>query len=120
MAEQQPEHVWRVGLCASSSRPHDQIPCLARSEREIAIMEQHESFIRWLSPRSDELSRLQAERGEVVTAVRKDAVFDASIEFIGTLTGMRPPPIEVAPPEVFKPFRDFAEKVCQIFGGEAQ
>jgi len=50
------EHIWRVGLCASSSRPHDQIPCLARSEREIASMEKHGSFIRWLSPRSDELS----------------------------------------------------------------
>lgn len=63
MAEQQPEPVWRVALCASSSRPHDQIPCLARSEREIKTMEQHESFIRWLSPRSDELSRLQAAGG---------------------------------------------------------
>lgn len=48
-------------------------------------------------------------------ASQKDAVFDASIEFIETLTGMKPPPIEVAPPEVFEPFRVFTEKVCAIF-----
>ena len=50
-----------------------------------------------------------------VTAAQKDEVFTASIEFIGTLTGMQPPPIEVAPPEILKPFRDFTEKVCSIF-----
>ena len=48
-------------------------------------------------------------------ATQKDAVFDASIEFIKTLTGMEPPPIEIAPPEVLKPFREFTEKVCSIF-----
>ena len=48
-------------------------------------------------------------------ANQKDAVFDASIEFIKTLTGMEPPPIEIAPPEVLKPFREFTEKVCSIF-----
>ena len=48
-------------------------------------------------------------------AVKTDAVFAASIEFIGTLTGMKPPPIEIAPPEVLKPFNDFTEKVCAIF-----
>lgn len=56
------------------------------------------------------------ERAQQVAA-RKDAVFEASIDFIGTLTGMRPPPIETAPPEIFKPFRDFTEKVCSIFSG---
>jgi hypothetical protein len=50
-----------------------------------------------------------------VTAAQKDEVFTASIEFIGTLTGMQPPPIEVAPLEILKPFRDFTEKVCSIF-----
>jgi hypothetical protein len=48
-------------------------------------------------------------------ATQKDAVFDASIEFIKTLTGMEPPPIEIAPPEVLQPFREFTEKVCSIF-----
>jgi hypothetical protein len=48
-------------------------------------------------------------------AVKTDAVFAASIEFIGALTGMKPPPIEIAPPEVLKPFNDFTEKVCAIF-----
>ena len=51
---------------------------------------------------------------EQIAAAKKDEVFAASIEFIGTLTGMTPLPIEVAPPEVFKPFRDFTEKVCSI------
>lgn len=58
----------------------------------------------------------QGERAQQVAA-RKDAVFEALIDFIGTLTGMRPPPIETAPPEIFKPFRDFTEKVCSIFSG---
>ena len=52
---------------------------------------------------------------EPVSPAQKDAVFAASIEFIETLTGMTPPPIEIAPPEVFKTFRDFTEKVCSIF-----
>jgi len=51
------------------------------------------------------------------SAAQKDAVFEASIDFIGTLTGMNPPPIEAAPPEIFKPFRDFTEQVCAIFFG---
>ena len=55
---------------------------------------------------------------EPAAAAKKDAVFAASIEFIGTLTGMQPPPIEVAPPEILKPFRDFTEKVCQIFAAQ--
>ena len=61
----------------------------------------------------------QPER-EPVAAAKKDEVFAASIEFIGTLTGMTPPPIEVAPPEVFKPFRDFTEKVCSILATQPQ
>ena len=52
---------------------------------------------------------------EPVAAAKKDAVFSASIEFIGILTGMKPPPIEIAPPEILKPFQDFTEKVCSIF-----
>ena len=50
-----------------------------------------------------------------VHAATKDAVFQASIEFIGTLTGMTPPPIEIAPAETFKPFVDFTNRVCEIF-----
>lgn len=52
-------------------------------------------------------------------AAQKDAVFEASIDFIGTLTGMKPPPIETAPPEIFEPFRNFTERVCSIFFGAA-
>jgi hypothetical protein len=55
-----------------------------------------------------------------LTATQKDAVFEASIDFIGTLTGMQPPPIEVAPPEIFQPFRDFTERVCSIFSDAPQ
>lgn len=46
---------------------------------------------------------------------KKDAVFQASIDFIKLLTGMDPPPIEIAPPEVFAPFKEFTERVCVIF-----
>jgi hypothetical protein len=53
--------------------------------------------------------------GIMMLASQKDAVFDASIEFIETLSGMKSPPIETAPPEVFEPFRVFTEKVCSIF-----
>lgn len=53
-------------------------------------------------------------------AAKKDAVFQASIEFIGTLTGMKPPPIEVAPPETFEPFRAFTERVCEIFATQQE
>jgi hypothetical protein len=63
-------------------------------------------------------SMLPAPVQEPVAAAKKDAVFAASIEFIGTLTGMQPPPIEVAPPEILKPFRDFTEKVCSIFAAQ--
>jgi len=61
----------------------------------------------------------EADKQEPV-AFKKDAVLAASIEFIGTLTGMKPPPIEVAPPEVFQPFKDFTEKVCAIFADTHQ
>lgn len=64
----------------------------------------------------------QAEQLEPVSkdpvatdSAKKDAVFEASIQFIKTLTGMEPPPIEIAPPEVFAPFREFTEKVCKVF-----
>ena len=52
---------------------------------------------------------------EPVAAANKDAVLQASIDFIRELTGMEPPPIEVAPPETFQPFKTFADKVCAIF-----
>lgn len=52
---------------------------------------------------------------QLLDAEKKDAVFQASIEFIGTLTGMKPPPIETAPPETFAPFMAFTERVCEIF-----
>lgn len=64
----------------------------------------------------------QAEQLEPVSkdpvatdSAKKDAVFEASIQFIKTLTGMEPPPIEIAPTEVFAPFREFTEKVCKVF-----
>ncbi len=48
------------------------------------------------------------------TAAGRDELFQAAIDFIRTLTGMEPPPIEVAPPEVFAPFREFVDKVQAI------
>ena len=47
-------------------------------------------------------------------AVERDELLQAAIHFIQTLTGMTPPPIEVAPPEVFAPFRAFVEKIQEI------
>lgn len=72
-----------------------------------------------LDPTISSAAAALAQAGGAMTAARKDAVFQASIEFIGTLTGMTPPPIEVAPPEVFAPFRDFTNNVCAIFENTA-
>lgn len=47
-------------------------------------------------------------------SAERDALLQAAIDFIGTLTGMTPPPIEVAPPEVFAPFRTFVDRVQAI------
>lgn len=67
----------------------------------------------------------QAEQREPVSkepvatdSAKKDAVFEASIQFIKTLTGMEPPPIEIATTEVFAPFREFTEKVCKVFAAD--
>lgn len=49
-------------------------------------------------------------------AAQRDALLQAAIDFVGTLTGMTPPPIEVAPPQVFAPFREFVSKVEDIVG----
>lgn len=48
------------------------------------------------------------------SAAERDELLQAAIDFIRTLTGMEPPPIEVAPPEVFAPFREFVDKVQAI------
>jgi hypothetical protein len=48
------------------------------------------------------------------SAHERDALLRAAIDFIGTLTGMTPPPIEVAPPEVFALFRAFVDRVQAI------
>lgn len=47
-------------------------------------------------------------------AAQRDALLQASLDFISTLTGMTPPPIEVAPPEVFAPFFAFVDRVQEI------
>lgn len=48
------------------------------------------------------------------SAAERDELLQAAIDFIRTLTGMEPPPIEVAPPEVFAPFRELVDKVQSI------
>lgn len=57
------------------------------------------------SAESEPVAQLAAER---------DELFQAAIDFIRTLTGMEPPPIEVAPPEVFAPFHAFVNTVQAI------
>lgn len=47
-------------------------------------------------------------------AAERDELFQAAIDFIRTLTGMEPPPIEVAPPDVFAPFHAFVNTVQAI------
>lgn len=47
-------------------------------------------------------------------ASERDELFQAAIDFIRTLTGMEPPPIEVAPPNVFAPFHAFVNTVQAI------
>jgi len=47
-------------------------------------------------------------------AVERDELLQVALNFIETLTGMQPPPIEIAPPEVFAPFRDFVDRVQAI------
>ena len=49
-------------------------------------------------------------------AAQRDELLQAAIDFIGTLTGMTPPPIEVAPPVVFAPFYEFVDRVQAITG----
>lgn len=49
-----------------------------------------------------------------VQAAERDQLLAAAITFISTLTGMKPPPIEVAPQEVFAPFHEFVDQVQEI------
>lgn len=53
-------------------------------------------------------------------ATERDELLQAALDFIKTLTGLEPPPIEVAPPEVFAPFREFVDKVQAITAKKAQ
>ena len=53
-------------------------------------------------------------------ASQRDDLLQVAIDFIGTLTGMSPPPIEVAPPEVFAPFYAFVDRVQAITAPQAQ
>jgi hypothetical protein len=42
--------VWRVGECWSSARPHESVLCLAIGVASITRHENHDSFIRWITP----------------------------------------------------------------------
>ncbi|WP_326999511.1 hypothetical protein [Comamonas testosteroni] len=53
-------------------------------------------------------------------ASQRDELLQVALDFIGTLTGMSPPPIEVAPPEVFAPFYAFVDRVQAITAPQAQ
>ena len=47
-------------------------------------------------------------------AVERDELLQVALNFIETLTGMQPPPIEIAPPEVFAPFQDFVDRIQAV------
>jgi len=65
-------------------------------------------------------------RGETIAppaappASQRDELLQVALDFIGTLTGMSPPPIEVAPPEVFSPFYAFVDRVQAITAPHAR
>lgn len=97
--------------------------CLRKANAEF------EHFEREWYLRGDEIEALQAQLeavgeggvGKLAVAhptqdraVERDELLQAAINFIQALTGMTPPPIEVAPPEVFAPFRAFVEKIQEI------
>ena len=54
------------------------------------------------------------QSAEPAPAAQRDELLQAAIDFIGTLTGTSPPPIEIAPPEVFTPFYAFVARVQAI------
>lgn len=66
------------------------------------------------------MARGHAEQPAAVTfgvserAVERDELLQVALNFIQTLTGMQPPPIEIAPPEVFAPFRDFVDRIQAV------
>jgi hypothetical protein len=95
----------------------DDLDKKAENARELGLSYDDEPKIGCVNHDCDKCKAAQPAVREPVSA-KKDAVFAASIEFIGTLTDMKPPPIESAPPEVFKPFRDFTDKVCAIFADQ--
>ena len=49
-----------------------------------------------------------------VHASERDQLLAAAIKFIADLTGMKPPPIETAPADVFAPFHSFVDEVQGI------
>lgn len=53
-------------------------------------------------------------------ASQRDELLQVALDFIGTLTGMSPPPIETAPPEVFGPFYAFVDRVQAITAHQVQ
>ena len=53
-------------------------------------------------------------------ASQRDELLQVALDFIGTLTGMSPPPIETAPPEVFGPFYAFVDRVQAITAPQVQ
>ncbi len=63
------------------------------------------------TPSPASASKEAAPAGEPAT---KDALLQAAIDFIRQLTGMEPPPVETAPPEVFEPFHAFVNRVMSI------
>lgn len=56
----------------------------------------------------------------VARASQRDELLQVALDFIGTLTGMSPPPIETAPPEVFGPFYAFVDRVQAITAPQVQ
>jgi hypothetical protein len=101
------------GGCAQSSIPGtpSAYEVVGGADRAVAMREAVQRAAAVIS-KGGEVQRLEAPAAR--NAAERDALLQAAIDFIGTLTGMTPPPIEVAPPEVFAPFRAFVDRVQAI------
>lgn len=87
---------------------------LARDVNARRVMELEAQLAAIVAGGMEPLRKLAVARSTQDRAVERDELLQAAINFIQTLTGMTPPPIEVAPPEVFAPFRAFVEKIQEI------
>lgn len=93
------EGVWRVALVVSSSDPSKNIPWLVTGDKDIQRVEFHRDFIRWISPRSDELPPSSEEVNLLSSTVDR---YEALLKTIAARASRFPKdPLGWSIPEVF-------------------